>query len=240
MVTLKQVRARLRGHADPQHAIYHKAYHKSSLDFYGLRAPQLHAAFRDLFPAKQQMDREDALKLVGELRSTGWAEEGSIATMLLARIQPQLTAADVPYLSDWCDRCNGWGEIDTVCLEVIGPLALRLGTPVYRQVRAWSKAEHMWTRRAAILVHIIPARRYQLSAEYSWPTFEELLYEREFFIRKAIGWTLRECSKNYPELVADFLLRVGDSASGLTRREGGRNLPEELRARVLPGYATKI
>ena len=67
----------------------------------------------------------------------------------------------------------------------------------------------------------------------SWPTFEELLPEREFFIRKALGWTLRECSKKYPEQVAEFLLRVGERASGLTRREGGRNLPEQLRERVL-------
>ena len=63
------------------------------------------------------------------------------------------------------------------------------------------------------------ARRGQLSDRYSWPTFEELLPEREFFIRKALGWTLRECSKKYPEQVAEFLLRVGERASGLTRRE---------------------
>jgi len=233
MVTLKQLRARLKEHADPQHAVFHKAYHKSTMDFYGLRAPQLYAIFKDLFPTKQFVDRADALKLIGDLRGTNWAEEGSIATMLLKRIQPQLSADDVPYLREWCDRCNGWGCIDSVSIDVISPLALRLGDPVYKQIRRWSREEHMWTRRASILVHIVPARRGELSDKYSWPTFEELLHEREFFIRKAIGWTLRECSKKYPEQVVEFLLRVGDKASGLTRREGGRNLPEKLRAKVL-------
>ena len=91
----------------------------------------------------------------------------------------------------------------------------------------------MWTRRASVLVHIVPARKGKLDDKYSWPTFEELLPEKEFFIRKAIGWTLRECSKKYPEQVADFLVRVGDRASGLTRREGARNLPSPLKAKIV-------
>jgi 3-methyladenine DNA glycosylase AlkD len=233
MVTLQQVRARLRAQANAGHAAFHKAYHKSSMDFYGLRQPQLDAIFKELFPKREWIDRADALPLIDELRATSWAEEHSIATLLLERIQPQLTADDVPYLRTWCDRTNGWGALDAVSIYVISPLALRLGDSVYKQVRPWSKAEHMWTRRASILVHIVPARRGQLSDRYSWPTFEELLPEREFFIRKALGWTLRECSKKYPEQVAEFLLRVGERASGLTRREGGRNLPEQLRERVL-------
>jgi 3-methyladenine DNA glycosylase AlkD len=91
----------------------------------------------------------------------------------------------------------------------------------------------MWTRRASILIHIQPARKQKLVDKFSWPTFEERLFEKEFFIRKAIGWTLRECSKFYPQQVHDFLLRVGEQASGLTRREGARNLPDSLRLDLL-------
>ena len=50
--------------------------------------------------------------------------------------------------------------------------------------------------------------------------------------RKAIGWALRECSKRYPREVHDFLVRVGERASGLTRREGARNLSARLRATI--------
>jgi len=53
-----------------------------------------------------------------------------------------------------------------------------------------------------------------------------------FFIRKAIGWALRECSKKYPEEVFAFLERIGGRASGLTRREGSRRLPEQLQAKL--------
>jgi 3-methyladenine DNA glycosylase AlkD len=233
VTTHRQVRAALKTAADPAHAQFHKDYHKSELRFYGLRAAQLYGVLGELFPKKEQLARQHVQPLIDELLASKWFEENTVGLMLLERIQPQLTAVDMPYLRSITEGLNGWGPIDYFSLNTLGPLSLRLGEPVYKQVRQWSKADHMWTRRASILVHIAPARKSQLNDKYSWPTFEELLPEKEFFIRKAIGWTLRECSKKYPELVAEFLVRVGDRASGLTRREGGRNLPEELRKRVL-------
>lgn len=109
-------------------------------------------------------------------------------------------------------------------------MALVVGQPLFDRIRGWSRHRHLWTRRASILVHIHPARAGALAHDHAWSTFEELLDEEDFFIRKSIGWTLRECSKVYPEQVRDFLLRVGERASPLTRREGARNLPDELRS----------
>jgi 3-methyladenine DNA glycosylase AlkD len=52
-----------------------------------------------------------------------------------------------------------------------------------------------------------------------------MLHEREFFIRKAIGWVLREVSKKRPSLVQEFLREHGERASGLTMREATKYLP---------------
>ena len=109
MSTLQSVRTQLRQAGDQDFAAYHKNYHKSSLDFYGLRTPQLQEIFREFFPARQQLDREETLALIEELRESPWAEERSLATMLLERIQPQLTVAHLPYLRAWVDGCDGWG-----------------------------------------------------------------------------------------------------------------------------------
>ena len=68
-----------------------------------------------------------------------------------------------------------------------------------------------------------------MNAEYALSTFEELLHEKEFFIRKAIGWTLREISKHYPEVTFEFLKEHKKEASGLTMREGVRRLPAALK-----------
>lgn len=223
-----ELRSRLLAQADAAHAAYHKAYHKSPRRFFGLRTPQLTALLKACFP-KRELLLQDKLPLARELWESEWYEERVAAIWLLERLVAGLGPADLGWLHGMLAGCEGWGETDYLATRVLGPLALAHGHPVYREVRQWSADPLLWVRRAAILIHIQPARKQALAGDYAWPTFEERLVEKEFFIRKAIGWTLRECCKHYPAEVRDFLLRVGDRASGLTFREAARGLPEELR-----------
>lgn len=153
--------------------------------------------------------------------------------MLLERVAAELTPADLPWLKQITYEIEGWGLLDYLATRHLGVLALGHRDVVYGEVRRWSGDPWLWTRRASILIHIQPARKQCLAEDYAWPTFDELLPDRDFFIRKAIGWTLRECGKYYARQVHDFLLAAGERASGLTRREGARNLPEPLRRDIL-------
>jgi 3-methyladenine DNA glycosylase AlkD len=63
-----------------------------------------------------------------------------------------------------------------------------------------------------------------------------MLAEKEFFIRKAIGWVLRETAKRRPELVAQWLGPRVHRASGVTVREAVKPLPADLRDQLLRGY----
>jgi len=149
--------------------------------------------------------------------------------MLIERVVNDLTPKDLPILKKIADECEGWGMLDYLATRHLWTLALNYEDAVYSKVRKWTKSKHLWTRRAAILIHVLPARKKQLRAEYALPTFAELLYEKEFFIRKAIGWTLREMAKNYPEMTYEFLKDHRSEVSGLTMREGARRLTETMR-----------
>lgn len=61
---------------------------------------------------------------------------------------------------------------------------------------------------------------------------EKMLHEKEFFIRKAIGWCIREIAKAEPYDAFDFLMQIRDRASGLTMREGSKRLPDKQRALI--------
>lgn len=230
---LLSIRARLEALADPAHAQFHQGYHKSELNFYGLRTPQLQALFKELYPARPKLLLGDIEPLVRALWASEWYEERTFALMLLERVAAQLSPEHLPWIKQITRDCQGWALLDYLATRHLGVMALTHGEPVYREVRGWSTDAWLWTRRASVLIHIQPGRKQRLADAWAWPTFEELLPDRDFFIRKAIGWTLRECSKFYPQQVHDFLLRVGPAASGLTIREGARNLPDELRADFL-------
>lgn len=88
-------------------------------------------------------------------------------------------------------------------------------------------------RRSVLLVLPGPLRR----GEGDFPRFsryaDAMLDEREFFIRKAIGWVLREVGKTRPRLVSDWLLPRASRASGVTMREAVKYLPAPQRQRLL-------
>ncbi len=219
--------------ADPAHAQFHRAYHKSALEFRGLKISPLRSAIRTAFPVRQELSVPDGLGVVEELWSNECFEHRLAALELLARLAGRLPPGRLALVKRLSVQCNEWALLDHLACNTLGPMVLQHGPVLYGKVRQWTTHAHLWTRRASILAHIRPARAAQLSHENAWATFEELLPEREFFIRKAIGWTLRECSKRYPSEVRGFLLRVGERASGLTRKEGARNLPPDMRQAVL-------
>ncbi|MCW8985101.1 MAG: DNA alkylation repair protein, partial [Thermoanaerobaculales bacterium] len=91
----------------------------------------------------------------------------------------------------------------------------------------WSRDGDFWVRRASMLAQL-PALRagggdFDLFASFA----SRMVGEREFFIRKAIGWVLRDVSKKRPELAYGFLSEHVNEISGLTLREGSKYLPEE-------------
>ena len=229
---LNQLRAAFKEEASPEHAEFHKKYHKSTKDFYGLYSKDFTAAFRTVFPKTLKMDRDEAIPLALQLWSSNWFEEQAAGLSLLWRVHKELTPKDLPMLKKITTECEGWAMLDFLATGHLGALALRYGDPVYEKVRTWTKHKHMWTRRAAILIHVLPARKKVLNEVYAWDTFTELLHEKEFFIRKAIGWTLREMTKHYPEKVYEYIRENRDAMSGLTFREGSRRLPEPLRKKL--------
>lgn len=231
-VRISSLRKELIKRRDKTHAAFHKNYHKSTKDFYGLKNAALVEAFGTIFPKKEPLEKDEAIALALELWSSNWFEEQGAGLMLLERCAKELTSKDLPILKKITEECEGWAMLDYLATRHLGTLAMNYPDEVYPKVRKWTKSKHLWTRRASILIHIMPARKKQLRAEFAIPTFEELLHEKEFFIRKAIGWTLREIGKHYPDLIFEFLREHKEEASGLTLREGGRNLPPHMRKQL--------
>lgn len=229
---LKALRSELEKRRDKTHAEFHKNYHKSTKDFYGLKNAALVEAVTKVFPKKPKLEKDELIALGLELWSSNWFEEQAAGLMLIERCDKELTQKDLPVLKKITEECEGWAMLDYLATRHLGTLAMNYPDEVYPKVRKWTKSKHLWTRRAAILIHVMPSRKKQLRAEFAIPTFEELLHEKEFFIRKAIGWTLREIGKHYPDLTFEFLREHKEEASGLTLREGGRNLPIEMQRQL--------
>jgi 3-methyladenine DNA glycosylase AlkD len=101
----------------------------------------------------------------------------------------------------------------------------------------WATDEDFWIRRSALLSLLVPLRRGELAHFERFAGYADaMLAEREFFIRKAIGWVLRETGKRQPDVVATWLAPRAGRVSGVTMREAVRWLPASQREALLAAH----
>jgi len=202
---------------------------KSELRFHGVDAKTLRAEALAFCKAHYRNDRRDraAAALVGDVNAL-FATDGfdlrSAGVALLERKWKLLAPNDAPWLAEIARRAACWAHVDWLVTKVIAPL-LEDHRSLPRLVRAWARDDSFWVRRVALLAQLPALRRgggdFALFTEIAAPMLEE----REFFIRKAIGWVLREVSKKRPTLVRAFLTNHGERCSGVTLREARKYLP---------------
>lgn len=213
----------LRPLGTPERAEGAKAYLKSDLDFLGVDTPALRATAKAWLKERPELTRPDLLRLVEALWKTRVHELWSFGIELLLLRPTVLESGDLDLLDRMLRKSNSWAYVDTIAIHLVGPLVERDPTLNTRLDR-WLQDESFWLRRSALLALLLPLRRGQ----GDWPRFvryaDALLDEKEFFIRKAIGWVLREVSKKKPELVREYVRKREGRMSGVTRREAERYL----------------
>jgi 3-methyladenine DNA glycosylase AlkD len=224
---VRHFHAQLGALGTPAYAAKDKAYMKSALRFHGVSIPQIRATSA-AFCEDNPVDRGALRATVDALFATDWFDLRTCAIALLERNRPLLGPRDVPWLIGLVRASPCWAHVDYLATTLIDPL-VAANPALLARTRAWAKDRDLWVRRTALLAQLRPLRSgggdFALFAELAAPMLEE----KEFFIRKAIGWVLREVSKKRPALVRDFLREHGARASGLTRREAMKYLPAAMK-----------
>ena len=156
-------------------------------------------------------------------------EMRAVAVALLERRIRSLETADLNLVEWQLRRSHTWALVDWLCTKVAAPLVEgdpESTTPILER---WSTDDDFWLRRASMLAQL-PALRSGGGDFGCFASFAAgMVGEKEFFIRKAIGWVLRDVSKKRPQLAYEFLSKHIDEVSGLTLREGSKYLPEAQR-----------
>jgi 3-methyladenine DNA glycosylase AlkD len=219
---------RYRAAGTPARAKGTKAYLKSDLRFYGTTMPDIRAAASDFAREHPELTRRELREIVSELWSTDVFELRSAGVALLSKYAELLAERDLPWLLGFVRRSKTWAHVDWLAADVIGGVVGESRTAL-RRLPIWARDGNFWVRRTALLAQLRQlshgAGDFALFARLAAP----MLGDREFFIRKAIGWVLREVSKKRPKLVFEFLREHRDEVSGLTLSEGAKYLPAAQR-----------
>jgi 3-methyladenine DNA glycosylase AlkD len=181
------------------------------------------------------LDRQGLVALVRILWSRPVFERRMMAVLLLEAFQPLLRLADIALLERLIRQSMTWAFVDELAIVITGPLVER-SPELLLVLDRWAEDDDFWLRRSAMLALLRPLRRgggdFRRFARYA----DRMLEEREFFIRKSIGWVLRETGKPQPDIVYAWLLPRAARASGITVREAVKYLSSAQRAEVLTAF----
>ena len=217
--------ARLRAIGTPTRATGEKAYLKSDLDFTGTLVSDTRAEVKRL-AAELTLDHDRLIELTSELWSRPVFEQRLAAIMFLQRSPRLLSVADVPLLERIVRESRTWALVDYLAVDVLGRLVESDTAALSPLMDRWATDDDFWVRRAALLSELRPIRRGATLDRFlrrAGPMIEE----KEFFIRKAIGWILRQAGRRRPDEVAAWLRPRTHLASGVTMREAVKYLPPD-------------
>ncbi len=213
------VRDVLHDAADPALAPGQQAYMKSAMPFLGVRVPEVRRLTREAARGITDQDelRDAALDL---WRGASYREERYAAQALMA-LRPLRGQLDLLDVHEEMIRTGAWWDhVDDVAHRLADLLDAH-PTELNVVLRIWAGDEDLWIRRAAIIAQL--GRKDRVDRALLVDVIEPNIPDREFFIRKAIGWALREVGKHDPDGVRAFVEAHPD-LSPLSRREALKHL----------------
>lgn len=213
----------LRALGDPARASSERAYLKSSYVHLGSSVPGVRSVAKAYVKA-QRPSHDHLVALVDELWGSDVYERRLLGVELLAATPKLWGVGDLPWIERLLRNCHTWALVDGLATIVVGRIAA--ADPAALDVLdGWVGSDDMWVRRTSVL-----GLRDLCKVGREWDRFERsadvLLAEREFFIRKALGWVSRETGRRHPELVSRWVRANLTRMNAVTIREAVKYLPD--------------
>lgn len=216
------VSSELKKLADPAKAPAMAAYMKTDSGFYGVQKPDRVPIFKEVKKNFKPSSRAEYEEAVTALWNLPYREEKYIALEYATQFVKLAMPETLPLFEEIIREGAWWDYVDVVASHLVGHVYLTSRSKVAPIMDAWVEDEDFWIRRTAILSQL--KHKKETDEKRLFRYCKTRAHEKEFFIRKAIGWALREYSYTAPDTVAKFLLDNKDSLSPLSFREGAKNL----------------
>jgi 3-methyladenine DNA glycosylase AlkD len=200
------------------------AYMKNQFEFLGVKTPVRRATVVELIKAQKNATASDLLRGARRLWAMPEREYQYVAVDLLARHAGTLTPEDLPALFALVRKKSWWDTVDALA-GVIGHVLKQACADEPAAQCVMDEAllsDNLWIRRVAIIHQL--GWRDRTDAKRLFRYASVCGHEKDFFIRKAIGWALRDYGRNAPAEVRAFLQANGCKLSPLAVREAGKHL----------------
>lgn len=222
---IEGIRAALAEAGDPETAAGQQRYMKSDMPYHGIRSPEMRRIMREHLAGYEPRDRSAHERVVRTLWDGASHREQWYAAIAVARhpgARAFLDPAGLPLLEHLITAGAWWDVVDEVAIHLVGPTLRGHREAVTPTIDAWGHDGDQWLRRTAVICQV--GAKHETDVALLQRAVEANLASTSFWLRKAIGWALRDYARTDPAWVRDYVGRHGDAMSGLSRREALKHL----------------
>lgn len=213
-ITIKQ---KFEENKNQEQAISMKKYMRNLFDFYGIQTPKRKAIYKN-FLKEEKKNKKIDWNFLDECYNDSHREFQYLVYDYLLALNDYLTYDDIQKIKKYAKTKQWWDTIDFLD-KVIGNIGLK-DKKVDELMLKWSKDEDFWLRRLAIDHQL--GRKEKTNTDLLKQIIINNLGSNEFFINKAIGWSLRDYSKTNPKWVKDFIQKHKDQMNKLSIKEASK------------------
>ena len=198
-----------------------KAYMKGHFEFLGVPSSERRVATRELIKQTKNRSNEELWSITGRLWSRSEREYQYVAMDIWAKNFKKLKPNDIKYIEKLILNKSWWDTVDWLASHMVGQLFKSYPDMIEMTTKRWIKSDNIWLNRTCILYQLfynsetdVDRLRYYI---------ENVKLKKDFFIQKAIGWSLRQQSKFDSQMVVKLVEEL--NLSGLAKREALRLIP---------------
>ncbi len=222
-------RRRLAAVADPDRVAPVQRYLKTDMPLFGVAKPLLRPILRELTSSVV----DDAATWEAVVRSLWRGPERELKYLAIGYVRARpsrrfLTPDALPLLEQLVREGAWWDLVDEIAVHGVGPVVAHHREEVRPVLEAWIGDPDVWVRRTALLCQL----QHKEATDFGQLTdfVRRQAADESFWIRKAIGWALRQHSRTDPDAVRAFLASEdGQALAPLSRREAAKHLGSTAR-----------
>jgi len=224
-MTLDDALSQMKAHIEPGRAEGMRGYHKIDREYLGIANGPLDDLAKEW---RRSLSVDERVSLADGLWQTNIYEARVVAAKLLTQARIKDDGAVWRLIASWVPDFDCWAIADHAMMA--GQRRVTSDPSRLDEVETWTTSDHMWTKRAALVI-TLPFNRTRDASDEERATRERVLNwaagyvdDKQWFIQKAVAWWLRDLSKRDPERVKEFLKTYGEQMKNFARKEASKYL----------------
>lgn len=207
-------------------------FFKEDVKMYGIKTADVSRTAKEYYKKIKERDKTEIFSLCEELWQSGFMEESFIACNWSYNLHKNYAPEDFGTFERWVKNyLSNWASCDTLCNHTIGTF-VEMFPEYISELKKWAESGNRWTRRAAAVTLIIPARK-GLFLNDIFRIADILLHDGDDLVQKGYGWMLKAASESHQKEVFDYVIKSKTAMPRTALRYAIEKMPKELKAEAM-------